>query len=196
MPGDDATFTIPWDVVARHGNEIQPVSYVVTGPGTTNENPSGVTSVDVIDAVTVILPPAEFRYLDVNNEWSCLSLVSRGPGIPPTLFAELIIPADPRLVVGNSVTVTVTIYCEAFGFPPGPFTDDFTYPRLSQDDVDNGFIVEIPYGAFLKQSVFGPCEVTYSTDVAVGVGTGELAEAYTVFSNPASYCDETEIVRP
>ncbi|MEX5557429.1 hypothetical protein Q1J45_07625 [Pseudomonas rhodesiae] len=196
VPGDDATFTIPWDVVARHGNEIQPVSYVVTGPGTTNENPSGVTSVDVIDAVTVILPPAGFRYLDVNNEWSCLSLVSRGPGIPPTLFAELIIPADPRLVVGNSVTVTVTIYCEAFGFPPGPFTDDFTYPRLSQDDVDNGFIVEIPYGAFLKQSVFGPCEVTYSTDVAVGVGTGELAEAYTVFSNPASYCDETEIVRP
>lgn len=196
-PGADATFTIPWDVVARHGNGMQPVSYVVTGPGTTNENPSGVTTVNVIDAVTEILQAAQFRHLDANAEWSCVSLQSRGPGVPPTLFAELFIPADPRLVVGNEVRVTVTIWSEAFGFPPGPFTEVFTHPSLSQDDVDDGFIVEIIYGAFLKQSVIGPCEVTYSTVVSSGAtGNSELAEIYSNFSNPASYCDGEEIVRP
>ena len=197
VPGADAEFTIPWDVVARHGNNMQPVSYVVTGPGTTNENPSGVTMVNVIDAVTVILQPAEFLRLDGNGEWSCESLQSRSPGAPPTLYAELFIPADPRLVVGNSVTATFTLYSEAFGFPPGPFVENFTYPALGQDDVDNGFILEIPYGAFLKQSVFGPCEVTYSTLVNTGVtGNSQLAEVYSAFSHPETYCDGMTIVRP
>ena len=197
VPGEDATFTIPWEVVARHGNGEQPVSYVVIGPGTTNENPSGITTVDVIDAVTVILPAAEFLHLDANDEWSCQSLQTRGVGVPPTLYAELFIPGDPRLVVGNSVTVTVMLWSEAFGFPPGPFTQDFTYPSLSPEDKDNGFIVEIPYRPFLTQSVLGPCEVTYSTIVNTGAtGNSELAELYTVFSNPETYCDGVTIVRP
>ncbi|MBY8973449.1 hypothetical protein J1G33_23975 [Pseudomonas sp. P867] len=197
VPGADATFTIPWEVVARHGNELQPVSYVVIGPGTTNENPSGVTMVDVIDAVRVVLPPAEFLHLDANDEWSCQSLRTRAPGAPPTLYAELFIPGDPRLEVGNSVTVTVTIFSEAFGFPPGPFTQTFTHPSLSQGDKDNGFVVEIPYRPFLTQSVLGPCEVTYSTIVNTGAtGNSELAEVYTVFSNPETYCDGGTIVRP
>ncbi|MFA5979122.1 MAG: hypothetical protein WC818_12825 [Pseudomonas sp.] len=196
-PGADATFNIPWEVVARHGNGMQPVSYVVTGPGTTNENPSGVTQVNVIDAVTVVLPAAEFLHLDANDEWSCQSLQTRGPGSPPTYYAEVFIPADPRLVAGNSVTVTVTISCEAFGFPPGPFTQDFTYPSLRPEDVTNGFNVEIPYRPFLTQSVLGPCEVTYSTIVNTGAtGHSELAEVYTVFSNPDTYCDGMQIVRP
>lgn len=197
VPGDEAEFSIPWDVVARHGNGMQPVSYVVTGPGTTNENPSDVTMVDVIGAVTVILREAEFLNPDANDEWSCDSLKSRGPGAPPTLYAELFIPADPRLVVGNSVTVTFTLYSDAFGFPPGPFVEDFIHPSLIQEDVDNGFIVEIPYGTFLKQSVFGPCEVTYSTVVDSGeTGNSELAQKYTAFSNPETYCDGMTIVRP
>ncbi|WP_248732673.1 hypothetical protein [Pseudomonas sp. MWU13-2517] len=196
-PGANATFDIPWDVVDRHGNGTQPVSYVVTGPGTTNENPSDVTDVEVIDAVTVTLQAAQFRHLDVNGEWSCVSLQSRGPGAPPPLFAELFIPADPRLVLNNDVTITVTISSEAFGFPPGPFTQDFTHPSLSQSDVDNGFIFEIPYGAFLKQSPFGPCEVTYSTVVSSGAtGNSELAGVFSVFSNPETFCDGTTIVRP
>ena len=196
-PGADATFNIPWEVVARHGNDMQPVSYVVTGPGTTNENPSGVTQVNVIDAVTVVLLPPEFQHLDANGEWSCQSLKTRGPGTPPTYYAEVFIPADARLVVGNSVTVTITLFSDAFGVPPGPFTQDFTYPSLSQEDVDNGFIVEIPYRPFMIQSLFGPGEASYTTIVNTGAtGRSELAEVYTSFSDPDKYCDGGEIVRP
>ncbi len=196
-PGADATFNIPWEVVARNGNGNQNISYSVIGPGTTNENPSGVTQVNVEDAVRVVLPAAEFLHLSIDREWTCESLQRRSDGLPPARAAELFIPADPRLVVGNIVTVTVTVTCAAFGFPPGPFTDFFESAALTQKDVEEGFIVDIPYGNFLKQCVFGPCVVTYTTTVNTG-GTGHGAEAgvYTEFSSPGSYCDGTEIVRP
>ncbi len=196
-PPDSATFQIPWAVVARHGNGPQPVSYVVTGPGTTNENPSGITTVNVIDAVTVELASARFQRLDVNGEWSCQSLVLRAPGTPPSYFAQVFIPGDPRLVVGNTVTVHVSISSEAFGFPPGPFTQDFPSQPLTQGDVDNGFTVDIQYRPFLTQAVLGPGQVTYTTTVDTGAtGHGALAEVYTFFSNPDTYCDGIEIVRP
>ncbi|MGY2364374.1 hypothetical protein ACW9IO_17630 [Pseudomonas azotoformans] len=196
-PGGRATFQIPWAVVARHGNGPQPVSYVVTGPGTTNENPSGVTTVNVIDAVTVELGAASFQRLDANGEWSCQSLILRAPGTPASYYAQVFIPGDPRLVVGNTVTVHVSISSEAFGFPPGPFTQDFTSQPLTTADVANGFNVDITYRPFLTQVVLGPCEVTYTTTVNTGAtGRGALAEIYTVFSNPDTYCDGVEIVRP
>lgn len=193
VPGDTATFEIPWDVVARHGNGPQPVSYVVTGPGTTNENPSGITTVDVIDAVTVELLPAEYLRIDVNGEWSCESLLTRTPGSPPVLYAELFIPGDPRLVVNNTVTVTLTIHNEFLGLPPGPFTETITTAPLTADNVANGFNVEVTYRPFLAQVPFGPAEVTYTTVVDTGAtGRGLPAAQYTGFSNPNSFCDGIE----
>ncbi|MCF4981111.1 hypothetical protein GIW61_22295 [Pseudomonas gessardii] len=189
VPGADATFTIPWEVVARHGNNMQPVSYSVIGPGTINENPSPVTTVNVIDAVTVELAPAEYERLEF-GDWTCLSLAQRMPGSPPVLAAILRIPGDVRLVVGNTVKVTVTITNEYPELPPGPFVLDITTPPLTAGDVANGFNVDIIYRPFLAQVPFGPCEVTYTTNVAGGgVGRGQLAEVYTIFSNPDSFCD-------
>lgn len=196
-PGTDLVFDIDWAVVARHGNGPQPVSYVVTGPNTSNENPSGVTTVNVIDAVKERMAPAQFLRLDANGEWSCQSLLSRGPGTPPLLYAQVFIPKDPRFVLGSIVTVRVTISNEAFGFPPGPFTQNFTSQALTQNDIDNGFTVDIDYPPFLKQSVLGPCEVIYTAILGTGAtGHGDLAEVYTVFSNPDTYCDNEQIVRP
>ncbi|NMX66310.1 hypothetical protein HBO15_03030 [Pseudomonas sp. WS 5111] len=189
VPGADATFTIPWDVVARHGNNMQPVSYSVIGPGTTNENPSPVTMVNVIDAVTVELAPARYQRL-VFDEWNCQSLVQIQPGSPPVLAATVLIPGDARLVVGNTVDVTITITSERPGHPSGPFTLTITTPPLTAAEVANGIEVNIIYRPFLAQVAFGPCEVTYTTGVAGGgLGRGELAEVYTVFSNPDSFCD-------
>ncbi|CAM2776173.1 hypothetical protein SAMN04490207_0748 [Pseudomonas gessardii] len=189
VPGADATFTIPWEVVARHGNNMQPVSYSVIGPGTINENPSPVTTVNVIDAVTVELAPAEYERLEF-GDWTCLSLAQRMPGSPPVLAAILHIPGDVRLVVGNTVTVTVTITNEYPELPPGPFVLDITTPPLTTDDVANGFNVDIIYRPFLAQVPFGPCEVTYTTNVAGGgIGRGRPADVYTIFSNPDSFCD-------
>ncbi|WP_294734028.1 hypothetical protein [uncultured Pseudomonas sp.] len=195
VPGATATFEIPWDVVARHGNGPQRVSYLVTGPGTTNENPSGVTTVNVIDAVTVVLAPAEYSRLDVNDEWSCQSLLTRTPGSPPVLYAELFIPGDPRLVVGNTVTVTLTISNDFPGLPAGPFTETITTAPLTADNVANGVNVQVTYRPFLAQVPFGPAEVTYTTEVDTGaIGRGQPAEAYTGFSNPNSYCDGVEFL--
>ncbi|WP_226457137.1 hypothetical protein [Pseudomonas sp. AF03-9] len=194
-PGTDFEFTIPWDVVARHGNGPQPVSYVVTGPGTTNENPSGVTTVNVIDAVTVVLPPAQFLRLDGLGEWSCASLLTRMPGSPPVLYGELFIPGDPRLVAGNTVDVTITITNDFPGLPAGPFMLSITTPPLTPAQVTSGFNVEVTYRPFLAQVPFGPCEVTYSTITSTGAtGHGELADVYTGFSNPDSFCDREPFV--
>lgn len=194
VPGENAVFSIPWSVVASHGNGMQPVSYVVTGPGTTNENPSGVTTVNVIDAVTVILPPIEILRLDGDGNWSCESLVVRMPGSKPVYDAEIFIPADPRLVVGNVVTVTITITNIHPDFPPDSFTRDFDSVPLSASDVANGFTMPIPYRPFLAQVVLGPGVLTYSTVVDTGAtGHGESVEVLTVFSNPSSYCDGEEI---
>lgn len=189
VPGADATFTIPWDVVARHGNNMQPVSYSVIGPGTINENPSPVATVNVIDAVTVELAPARFENLEF-GDWTCQSLVQRQPGSPPVLVAILFIPGDVRLVVGNTVDVTITITNQYPGLPTGPFTRTIPTPPLTAADVANGFNVEVIYRPFLAQVPFGPCEVTYTTNVAGGgIGRGEVAEVFTVFSNPDSFCD-------
>lgn len=194
-PGTDFVFTIPWDVVARHGNGLQPVSYVVTGPGTTNENPSGVTLVDVIDAVTVVLPPAQYLRLDGLGEWSCASLLTRMPGSPPVLYGELFIPGDPRLVAGNTVDVLITISNDFPGLPSGPFTLSITTPPLTPAQVTSGFNVEVTYRPFLAQVPFGPCEVTYSTITTTGAtGHGEVADVYTGFSNPDSFCDRVPFV--
>lgn len=194
-PGGRATFDIPWDVVARHGNGPQPVSYVVTGPGTTNENPSGITTVNVIDAVRVILPAAEYLRLDGLGEWSCPSLRTRQPGSPPVLYGELFIPGDPRLVAGNTVDVTITISNDFPGLPPGPFVLPITTPPLTAAQVLNGFNVEVTYRPFLAQVPFGPCEVTYSTITNTSaVGHGALAIVYTGFSNPDSFCDRVPFV--
>ncbi|PRA32978.1 hypothetical protein [Pseudomonas poae] len=188
-PGADATFTIPWEVVARHGNGMQPVSYVVTGPGTTNENPSGVTTVNVIDAVTVILQPAQYLRLDGLGWWSCESLRVGMPGSPPLLIADLFIPGDPRLVAGNTVEVEITIFNDYDGSDV-PFVLLITTPSLTEAQARDGFEVAVPYRPFLGQVPFGPCDVVYKTTVVGGVvGRGELAHVYTVFSNPDSYCD-------
>lgn len=194
VPGDTATFEIPWEVVARHGNGFQEVSYVVIGPGTTNENPSGITRVNVIDAVTVVLLPAIFRHLDANGRWSCESLLVRTPGTRPVLYTELFIPADPRLVVGNTVTVMLTLWNHSFipvpPYLPGPFEVTITTPPLTQNDVDNGLIVEVDYRPIVVQSVYGPAEVTYTTVVDTGAtGRGQLAGIDTVFSSPHHFCD-------
>jgi hypothetical protein len=193
VPGDTATFQIPWEVVARHGNGPQPVSYVVTGPGTTNENPSGITTVNVIGAVTVVLAPAEFLRLDINGEWSCQSLLIRTPGAIPVLYGEIFIPGDPRLVVGNTVTVTLTIFNDFPALPPGPFTETITSAPLTRDMVDNGFNVQVDYRPFLAQTFYGSAEVTYTSELDTGaIGRGELATEPTGFSNPNSYCDGVE----
>ncbi len=195
VPGADATFTIPWAVVARHGNGMQPVSYAVTGPGTTNENPSGVTTVNVIDAVTVIMPPAQYLRLDGLGEWSCESLLTRMPGSPPVLYGQLFIPGDPRLVEGNTVAVTITIRNDFPILPPGPFVLLITTLPLTRANVENGFTVDVTYRPFLTQMPFGACEVTYTTTLEDGVtGRGALAEVYTGFSNPDSYCDRVPFV--
>lgn len=195
VPGANATFTIPWEVVARHGNYLQPVEYSVVGPGTTNENPSGVTMVNVIDAVTVMLDPAVYLGLDGLGEWSCESLLTRMPGSPPVLFGQLRIPGDKKLLVGNTVTVTVTISNDFPGLPPGPFVLTITTLPLTLDDVQNGFTVDVTYRPFLAQVPFGPCEVSYTTTLADGVtGRGALAKVYTGFSNPDSFCDRVPFV--
>lgn len=189
VPGEDARFIIPWAVVARHGNNLQPVSYSVIGPGTINENPSPLTTVNVIDAVTVELAPARYENL-IAGEWTCQSLVQRMPGSPPVLAAMLFIPGDVRLVVGNTVEVTVTITNQYPQLPPGPFVEPITTAPLTAADVANGFYVDIIYRPFLAQAPFGPCEVTYTTNVAGGgIGRGRLAEVFTIFSNPDSFCD-------
>ncbi|OWP71726.1 hypothetical protein CEC48_11660 [Pseudomonas sp. K2I15] len=196
-PGTLLTFDIPWDVVARHGNGPQIVRYVVTGPGTTNENRSGPTTVNVIDAVSVILNPVQFlRAVDpALNVLDCSSLRQRGAGTPPVLYAEIFMPGDPRLAGGSVVTLTLTLLGVHPEFPPGPFTQDFPH-TLSDDEATNGYTFQIDYRPFLALVVVGTIEASYTVPVAGGAtGRGTPVDGIVIW-NPATYCDGVVIPTP
>ncbi|OPA90003.1 hypothetical protein BFW86_12605 [Pseudomonas fluorescens] len=184
----DFTFTVPWGLVANHGNgEDIPVRYIVTGPGTTNENLSLDTLVDVIDAVTEELPAAEFAHL-VFDLWTCGSLL-KDPSPATTSYAEIVIPADIRLAVGNTLTITLVLTNQHSDLPPGPFTLDIPI-TVEAADLTTDRVVRVPYSPFLRQAVYGPCEMTYTTVLSNGAtGSGIMAETYTIFSEASSYCD-------
>ncbi|WP_411706362.1 hypothetical protein [Edaphovirga cremea] len=182
------TFTVPWSLVVNHGNGLGiPVRYIVTGPGTTNENLSLDTLVDVIDAVTEELDAAEFGNL-VFGLLTCGSLKA-DPSPATTHYAEVVIPADSRLVAGNTLTITLTLTNQHTALPPGPFTLHIPI-TVNVADLTTDRVVRVPYRPFLAQAVYGPIEMTYTTVLSNGAdGHGIKAEVYTIFSEANSYCD-------
>lgn len=192
-PGATVTFEIPWDVIARHGNGPQIVRYVVTGPRTDNENRSGPTTVNVIDAVSVILNPVQFLHAGAGNIIECSALRQRGS--PPQYYLEIFMPGDPRLLAGRVVTLTLTLQGIHPDFPPGPFTDDFTH-TLTGDEPTNGYIFQIDYRPFLAQIVVASINATYSVPVAGGaLGQGQPADGVLIW-NSNTYCDGVIIPLP
>ncbi|MGY2374914.1 hypothetical protein ACW9IB_10435 [Pseudomonas sp. SDO524_S393] len=184
----DFTFTVPWSLVVNHGNGLDiPVRYIVTGPGTTNENLSLDTLVDVIDAVTEELDAAEFGNLAFGL-WTCASLRA-DPSPATTHYVEVVIPADTRLVAGNTLTINLTLTNQHPALPTGPFT--LAVPiTVNTADLTTDRVVRVPYRPFLAQAVYGPIEMTYTTVLSSGAtGHGAMAEVYTIFSEADSYCD-------
>lgn len=182
------TFTVPWTLVISGGNGLSiPVRYLVAGPGTTNENLSLDTSVAVIDAVTEVLNAAEFGNLAFGL-WTCASLKA-DPAPATTQYAEVVIPADSRLVPGNTLTITLTLTNQHAALPPGPFSLPIPI-TVNTADLTTDRIVRVPYRPFLAQALYGPCDMTYTTVVSSGAdGHGVLANVYTIFSEASSYCD-------
>lgn len=189
--GSTFSFNIDWDVVARHGNDLKTIKYLVLDPATTNENESPSTMVDVQNAVTVELAKAQYLNL-VGTRWGCGSLKTRTPGTPPVLFGEVYVPGDSMMAVGVSLTLTLSLTNTLAGRPPGPFPLMLTHPSLSATDIANGITFEVDYMPYLAQAPTGNCEATYSTVLQNGVtGHGELSDVRVQMSNPHTYCDGT-----
>ncbi|MFK7572609.1 hypothetical protein AB9X74_13465 [Pseudomonas sp. Env-17] len=190
--GDTFSFEIDWDVVARHGNDLKTISYLVIDPDTTNENLSPPTEVDVQDAVTTMLAMPEYVGRNSGNRWNCASLKTRSPGPPPVLYGEVYVPGDTRMALGVPLTLELTLTNTLAGRPPGPFPLTLTHPAITQVDKDNGITFEIDYKGYLDQAPTGNCVATYSTVLSNGVtGRGIPSDTRVGMSNAHTYCDGT-----
>jgi hypothetical protein len=193
---DPISFFIDWEVVARHGNDLKTIKYLILDPDTTNENESPPTTVDVQDAVVVELAKAQYR-VATPGRWFCSDLITRTPGTPPVLFGEIYVPGDARMAVGVPLTLTLSLTNTFAGLPPGPFPLTITHPSLSQSDIDNGITFEIDYRPYLAQAPRGSCVATYETVLSNGVtGHGELSDIRSTLANTHYFCDGTNIPSP
>ena len=190
------SFFIDWDVVARHGNDMKTIKYLVLDAGTTNENESPPTTVDVQGAVVVELAKAEY-VVATPGRWFCSDLETRTSGTPPVLFGKVYVPGDTRMALGVPLTLTLSLTNTFAGLPPGPFPLTLTHPSLSQSDIDNGITFEIDYQPYLAQAPRGTCVATYETVLSNGVtGHGELSDIRSTLANTHFFCDGTNIPTP
>ncbi|MGH2419070.1 hypothetical protein ACRCF9_00965 [Pseudomonas canadensis] len=190
------SFSIDWDVVARHGNDMKTIKYLVLDPATTNENESPPTTVDVQDAVVVELAKAQYMVATAGR-WFCSDLETRTPGSPPVLFGKVHVPGDTRMALGVPLTLTLSLTNTFAGLPPGPFPLTLTHPSLSQSDIDNGITFEIDYQPYLAQAPRGACVATYETVLRSGViGHGEPSDIRSTLANTHFFCDGTNFPTP
>ncbi len=190
------SFFIDWDVVARHGNDMKTIKYLVLDPATTNENESPPTTVDVQDAVVVELAKAQYMVATAGR-WFCSDLETRTPGSPPVLFGKVHVPGDTRMALGVPLTLTLSLTNTFAGLPPGPFPLTLTHPSLSQSDIDNGITFEIDYQPYLAQAPRGACVATYETVLRSGViGHGEPSDIRSTLANTHFFCDGTNFPTP
>ncbi|WP_308908766.1 hypothetical protein [Pseudomonas canadensis] len=190
------SFFIDWDVVARHGNDMKTIKYLVLDPATTNENESPPTTVDVQGAVVVELAKAQY-VVTTAGRWFCSDLETRTPGTPPVLFGKVHVPGDTRMAVGMPLTLTLILHNTYADLPAGPFTLTLTHPSLSQADIDNGITFEIDYQPYLAQAPRGTCAATYETVLSNGVtGYGEQSDIRSTLANTHYFCDGTNIPSP
>ncbi|WLH26988.1 hypothetical protein PSH76_14560 [Pseudomonas sp. FP215] len=191
------SFFIGWDVVARHGNDIKTIKYLVLDPAaTTNENESPPTTVDVQGAVVVELAKAEY-VVATAGRWFCSDLETRTPGTPPVLFGKVHVPGDIRMAVGVPLTLTLSLTNTHASLPPGPFPLTLTHPSLSPADIANGITFEIDYQPYLAQAPRGTCVATYETVLSNGVtGHGEPSVIRSTLANTHFFCDGANIPSP
>lgn len=194
--GSTFSFNIDWAVVARHGNDLKTIKYLVLDPATTNENESPSTTVDVQDAVVVEL--AKAQYIAANaTRWFCSDLKTRTPGTPPVLFGEVYVPGDPRMALGVSLTLTLSLDNTYPGLPADPDPVTKTHLSLTQNDIDNGITFEIDYMPDLAQAPRGTIVATYETVLSNGVtGHGEPSDIRSTLANTHFFCDGTNIPSP
>lgn len=191
--GSTFSFNIDWAVVARHGNDLKTIKYLVLDPATTNENESQSTTVDVQDAVVVELAKAQYVAATAGR-WFCSDLKTRTPGTPPVLFGEVYVPGDPRMALGVSLTLTLSLTNTYPGLPIGTFPVTKIHPSLSQPDIDNGITFEIDYMPDLAQAPRGTIVATYETVLSNGVtGHGEPSDIRSTLANTHFFCDGTNI---
>lgn len=190
------SFFIDWAVVARHGNDMKTIKYLVLDPTTTNENESPPTTVDVQDAVVVELAKAEY-VVATAGRWFCSDLETRTPSTPPVLFGKVYVPGDTRMAVGVPLILTLSLTNTFAGLPPGPFLLTLPHLSLSQDDIDKGIMFEIDYQPYLAQAPRGTCVATYETVLSNGVtGHGEPSDIRSTLANTHFFCDGTNIPSP
>lgn len=190
------SFPIDWDVVARHGNDMKTIKYLVLDPATTNENESPPTTVDVQGAVVVELAKAQY-VVATASRWFCSDLETRTPGTPPVLFGKVNVPGDTRMAIGVPLTLTLTLTNTHPALPTVPYTVTLTHPILSQDDIDNGITFEIDYQPDLARTPRGTCVATYETVLSNGVtGHGEPSDIRSALANTHTFCDGTNVPSP
>lgn len=193
--GDTFSFNIGWEVVARHGNDMKTIKYLVIDPATTNENESPDTEVDVQDAVSVMLPMAQYVDRNAsNNRWDCSSLKTRAPGPPPVLYGEVYVPGDERMVLGASLTLELSLFNTHTPFPPGPFPLPLVHTPITQDDIDKGITFQIDYKGYLDKAPLGNCNATYFTVLNNGVtGRGVISNTRVQMGTTHVFCDGSEV---
>ncbi|PHN26097.1 hypothetical protein [Pseudomonas sp. ICMP 460] len=165
LPGDTITFAIPWASNLIKFNGPQNIHYFVapsaTPALTDNLNRAPDTPITVTDVVTITLAPPQFvRVLGTGPStiWNCDSFGPRPQVTPADYDGRVFVPADARLVLGATLTLSVRVVAPRTGIPTADQTRTFTQ-IITPAIVASGFTFIVPFG-LLKIARLGRVEVT------------------------------------
>ncbi|NVZ71275.1 hypothetical protein [Pseudomonas costantinii] len=200
LPGETITFTIPWSVVAATGNGTQVIQYFVastaTPAATDNRNTAPDTTVNVINAVSLALAPPQYQGVvgtGASAQWTCDSLAAKPQTTPPSFNGNIVVPADSRFVLGQTLTLTVRVFRPRTGPAVEDTTQTFT-TTITPAIQASGWTCPVPF-ALLKSARLGAAQATSSTPIGNVIGRG-VANVNVRSVLSVAFCDLSPVVGP
>ena len=201
VSGQTIRVPVAWSNIEAGGNGVQNFHYFVAStPAPTaddNRNDSAPTAVQVLGAVTTSLPAPQFSGAvgsGASNQWNCDSLVIVPVATPKTFQGRIVVQGDPRMVLGQQLTLALRIFRPRIGTPI--FDNTQTYSVLiTPAIIASGHTFLVPF-SFLVNARLGRAEVVITAPLAgntLGVATSGINVRTTLSQNS---CDLSPIVGP
>ncbi|KTC18719.1 hypothetical protein AO391_03995 [Pseudomonas marginalis ICMP 9505] len=194
LPGDTISFTIPWASNLIKFNGPQNIHYFVAPSATPapadNLNRAPDTPITVTDVVTITLAPPQFvRVLGSGPStiWNCDSFGLRPQVTPADYDGRIFVPADARLVLGATLTLSVRVFAPRTGTPTADETRTFTQ-TITPAVVASGFTFIVPFD-LLKIGRLGRVEATSIARITGNISGRGNASVNSRAALSNSFCD-------
>ncbi|MGY2230692.1 hypothetical protein HX780_00850 [Pseudomonas tolaasii] len=201
VSGQTIRVPVAWSNIEAGGNGVQNFHYFVASTAAPtaddNRNDSPPTPVQVLGAVTASLPAPQFTGAvgtGANNQWNCDSLVIVPVTTPKTFQGRIFVQGDPRMVLGQQLTLALRIFRPRTGTPIFDNTQTYSVP-ITPAIIASGHTFLVPF-SFLVNARLGRAEVVVTAPLAgntLGVAVSGLNVRTTLSQNS---CDLSPIVGP